>query len=284
MKNWKIGVRLGLGFGALLALLLVITGIGMWQMAVLSDRISFLSEVGSAKLQALSSVQSAIGIRALAARNLALVSDPAAQKSDIDLFKSSQTGIDQGLAQLTRIMAEPASATGAERQLLEQLRTMEARYLPIASNVVALATSQRTTQAITVLTQECMPLLKAVIGHVAVFDQTLRDGARKSEVAGQAAYETAKWGMALISLASLLVGLFIAWWLTRSITRPLGEAVHVAQAVANGDLSRDVEVKTSDEVGQLMHALKDMNTSLAQVVGEVRQGTDTIARASSQLV
>ena len=209
-------MRLGLGFGALLALLLVITGIGMWQMALLSDRISFLTEVGSAKLQALSSVQSAIGIRALAARNLALVIDPVAQKPDVDLVRSSQAGIDQGLAQLTRIMAEPASATGAERQLLEQLRTLEARYLPIANNVVALATSQRTAQAITVLTQECMPLLKIVIGHVAVFDQALRDGASQS----QAAYQTAKWSMALISLASLLDGLFIAWWLTQSITRP----------------------------------------------------------------
>ncbi|MBC7443916.1 MAG: HAMP domain-containing protein, partial [Polaromonas sp.] len=283
MKNWKIGARLGLGFGALLALLLVITGIGMWQMALLSDRVTFLTEVGGAKLQALSSVQSAIGIRALAARNLALVSDPAAQKSDIELVKSSQAGIDLGLAQLARIMAEPASATGAERQLLEQLRTMEAKYLPIANNVVALATSQRTTQAITVLTQECMPLLKTVIAHVAVFDQALRDGASQSQVAAQAAYQTAKWSIALISLASMLVGLLIAWWLTRSITRPLEQAVQVAQAVASGDLTSQVEVSTSDEIGQLMQALKDMNTSLVGIVGQVRQGTDTIATASGQI-
>ena len=87
-------MRPGLSFGALLALLLVITGIGMWQMALLSDRISFLTEVGSAELQALSSVQSAIGIRALAARNLALVIDRVAQKPDVDLVRSSQAGID----------------------------------------------------------------------------------------------------------------------------------------------------------------------------------------------
>ena len=283
LSNLKIGTRLYLGFGALLALLLVITGIGMWQMALLSERISFLTEVGSAKLQALSTVQSAIGIRALAARNLALVVDPVAQKPDIELVKSSQAGIDQGLAQLTRIMAEPASATGAERQLLEKLRMLEARYLPIAINVVTLATSQKTAQAITVLTQECMPLLKTVIGHVAVFDQALRDEASQSQVAAQAAYQTAKWIMALISFASLLTGLLIAWWLTQSITQPLGKAVQVAQAVANGDLSSDVEVKTSDEIGQLMLALKDMNTSLAKMVGEVRHGTDTIATASSQI-
>jgi len=149
--------------------------------------------------------------------------------------------------------------------------------------VVALATSQRTEQAITALTQDCMPLLKTVIGHVAMFDQTLREGAEKSAAAAQATYQTAKWSMALISLASLLVGLFIAWSLTRSITQPLGEAVQVAQAVAGGDLSSHVEVKTRDEIGQLMQALKDMNGSLSKVVGQVREGTDTIATASSQI-
>ena len=63
----------------------------------------------------------------------------------------------------------------------------------------------------------------------------------------------------------------------------LRKAVQVAQAVAGGDLSRDVEVKTNDETGQLMQALKDMNDSLIGIVGNVRQGTDTIATASGQI-
>ena len=66
-------------------------------------------------------------------------------------------------------------------------------------------------------------------------------------------------------------------------SRPLGKAVQVAQEVAGGDLSRDVEVKTNDETGQLMQALKDMNSSLGHIVGQVRSSTDTIATASSQI-
>ncbi|SFI42553.1 Methyl-accepting chemotaxis protein [Collimonas sp. OK307] len=74
-----------------------------------------------------------------------------------------------------------------------------------------------------------------------------------------------------------------AFLISRSITRPLGEAIKVAQTVASGNLSSRIEVKTADETGQLMQALKDMNDSLLTVVGDVRTGTDTIATASSQI-
>jgi methyl-accepting chemotaxis protein len=75
----------------------------------------------------------------------------------------------------------------------------------------------------------------------------------------------------------------LAWWLTVGITQPLGRAVQVAETVAAGDLASYIVISSRDETGQLMQALKNMNDSLAKVVGEVRQGTDTIATASSQI-
>ena len=156
LSNLKIGARLGLGFALLLLLQLVITGIGLHQMTNLSDRIAFATEVGARKLDLLNNVQSAIGKRAIAARNLALVSDPAAQKGDIDLVGSSQREIDAGLQNLAAVMAAPDASTPEERRMLEKLRALEAQYLPIAKNVVDLATSRQTDAAVKVLTQECM--------------------------------------------------------------------------------------------------------------------------------
>jgi len=84
---------------------------------------------------------------------------------------------------------------------------------------------------------------------------------------------------ALAVLASVLLGYF----LTRSIVRPLGEAVRVAQSVASGDLSTEIVVASNDETGQLMSALKHMNDNLLKIVSEVRTGTDTISTASSEI-
>ena len=86
-----------------------------------------------------------------------------------------------------------------------------------------------------------------------------------------------------LALAAVLIGLSFAFWITRSITRPINAAVKIAQTVAAGYLSSSIVVSSKDETGQLLQALKDMNTNLVGIVGQVRQGTDTIATASSQI-
>jgi methyl-accepting chemotaxis protein len=84
---------------------------------------------------------------------------------------------------------------------------------------------------------------------------------------------------AVATLASIAVG-FMA---TRSITRPLARAVTIARRVAAGDLGSHIEVRSKDETGQLMAALHDMNEGLRGIVGDVRQGTVSIAAASQQI-
>lgn len=85
--------------------------------------------------------------------------------------------------------------------------------------------------------------------------------------------------LVLVVLSAALLFVLI----TRSITRPLGQAVTLAQTVASGDLTSHIEVRATNEVGHLLQALKDMNGSLVKIVGEVRTGTETIATAATEL-
>ncbi|MBS0308121.1 MAG: cache domain-containing protein, partial [Proteobacteria bacterium] len=82
-------------------------------------------------------------------------------------------------------------------------------------------------------------------------------------------------------LSALIFGICIA--IARSIVRPLQEAVAVADRVAHGDLTSDINVERDDETGQLLASLKHMNASLAKIVGEVRSGTESIGSASAQI-
>ena len=86
-----------------------------------------------------------------------------------------------------------------------------------------------------------------------------------------------------VLLFALVVSTGIALFMSRLIVQPLKNAIVTAGRIADGDLSSDITVVSSDETGQLMQALKDMSASLVKVVGQVRQGTDTIATASSQI-
>ncbi len=84
-------------------------------------------------------------------------------------------------------------------------------------------------------------------------------------------------------LLGLVLALLVGIWLVRAITVPLNGAVRIANGIASGDLMQRIAVVSGDETGRLMQSLKDMNESLAGIVGQVRKGTDTIASASSQI-
>ena len=89
--------------------------------------------------------------------------------------------------------------------------------------------------------------------------------------------------MITLAIAAAIAGIGFAYWVSHSITKPMHEAVKIAQTVAAGDLSSVIDVKYKDETGQLLQALKDMNEGLLKIVTQVRLGTDTIASASHQI-
>jgi methyl-accepting chemotaxis protein len=95
-------------------------------------------------------------------------------------------------------------------------------------------------------------------------------------------------GKAVIALLVLLafaiaVTAIMTVVMTRAIVRPLRGAIGTAKRIATGDLTSDIHIVSRDETGELLHALKDMNQSLARIVGEVRAGTESITTASDQI-
>jgi methyl-accepting chemotaxis protein len=89
------------------------------------------------------------------------------------------------------------------------------------------------------------------------------------------------------SIISIVVGIFIAAlmgvWLANGIVRPLAQAVKVASRIATGDLSREILVLTTNEMGRLFQALKDMEQSLSKAVSEVRSGSEAIDVATQEI-
>ena len=87
----------------------------------------------------------------------------------------------------------------------------------------------------------------------------------------------------LTALVVFAAGALLAWLLVRSITAPLQQAVDTANAIAAGDLTRELQTSRKDELGQMLRALNDMPARLRGVVSEVRQGVDSVSSASIQI-
>ncbi|HEX2604352.1 MAG TPA: methyl-accepting chemotaxis protein, partial [Oxalicibacterium sp.] len=88
--------------------------------------------------------------------------------------------------------------------------------------------------------------------------------------------------LAAIVLLTLIASV-LTYWIIGSVIRPLHHAIEIAQTVASGDLTAQIDVVSKDETGQLLHALKDMNENLVRIVTQVRNGTDAIATGTSQI-
>ncbi|WNG61615.1 methyl-accepting chemotaxis protein [Archangium gephyra] len=98
-----------------------------------------------------------------------------------------------------------------------------------------------------------------------------------------AAHESMRGATVVMCAVSGFFFVLVGFLLTRSISRPLSDAVRVADRIAEGDLTVHIDVRREDEVGLLLAAQHRMVRKLAQVIGEVREGAGALASASSQL-
>ena len=103
--------------------------------------------------------------------------------------------------------------------------------------------------------------------------------AAEADAAGQRGTRNSVMAMLLVAALGTVGGV----WFARTITRPIGQALAVAQAVAQGDLRIEVQPRGRDEIGQLLVAIRDMQAGLVRVVAEVRQGSESVATASAQI-
>ncbi|MGK9173721.1 HAMP domain-containing protein [Yokenella regensburgei] len=105
----------------------------------------------------------------------------------------------------------------------------------------------------------------------------------ETDARNQAQFEQTRLMLLTAMAITMLVGALITWWLVRSITHPLAQAVAVARTVASGDLKTTFTVSGRDETAELMQALKEMNGNLTRIVHGVRHSTESIASASAEI-
>nr|WP_314628362.1 methyl-accepting chemotaxis protein [uncultured Janthinobacterium sp.] len=278
MKNLKIGVRLGGGFAAVLFLLTSLTVVGIVQMQSASKETDALVNVKVRNERLIGEWTKVIEVNAARTAAAWKVSDPAHQKQfETEMAASS--------ARATEIQNDIGkSQLNAEEQALYQevLSTRKA-YTEVRKNVFKaknagdLELGKRLYEGDMAVKRD---IYLASLKKLEVLEaQLLNDTAAQI----RSRYENGR--MLLISLgaAAILLGIACAYWITRSITRPITRAVEVAEAVSAGDLTSHIVVESRDETGQLMHALKNMNDKLVSIVGQVRAGTDSISTASSEI-
>jgi len=173
--------------------------------------------------------------------------------------------------------------TPEEQQLLSEIGTDLKSYATHAAAILQLSRELQSEQAAYQLRGDSLKVTLAIQTRLDALDKINAARTEAFNAAGDELFANAQWWIIGLLIGSVVIGLGLALGIARAVARPLQHAVKLAQQVAAGNLGSHIEVHSRDETGQLLQALKDMNNSLLQIVGEVRQGTDSIATASSQI-
>lgn len=277
-NNLRIGVRLGINSGVLILLLVagsLISVVLFGKVGEVNDRII---EKDWVKAEAANVINATTRANARSTMELLIVSDPAALGEIKKRIAANKKTIDDAFETLDKLIYLPEG-----RRLLSELKERRGKYVASFGQVSKLVDEGKRDEATRLMTAETLPLLDSMQGTI----NGLTDLQRKIVVASsQEARDdirSAKTLVALLSGVAVLLGIALAWFISRSITQPLKDAVRVAQSVATGDLSSAIQVKSRDETGQLLQALKEMNDKLQEIVLNVRSGTDAMATATSQI-
>jgi methyl-accepting chemotaxis protein len=278
MKNMKIGRRLGLGFGAVVALMVALVVVGLGALSDMNHSIEEIVGDNNVKIDASSSLRDAQRQMAIGVRDLVLLTDEAstaAAEARIAKAAASYTAAETVLAKLVNLEGG--------KQRLKAIAEAKAKAMPALEQVRAHGRANETDQAAQHLIGKVVPANVAWQAAIQEFLDFQVARNKEEQEAAAAAFVTAYRLSLGLGIASFLLAAVIAWLVSRSITRPLNEAVAIAKTVASGDLSSTIVVTSTDETGQLIESLRAMNESLQQIVGKVRAGTDTIATASSEI-
>jgi methyl-accepting chemotaxis protein len=278
LKNMKIGKRLGVAFGVLIFLTLAIAGVGMYMIAEINTHLDDVLSKNIVKMNILDDMIAGVRDEAIAARNMVIMKSTSDRQAELKRVETNVAKFTEGKNKIEKMLV-----TEKGKQLYAAINDGDRAMRPLMTKVTQLSIAGRDAEAAQTLLTEVRPVQRKLLedcivlfGAQAELNKAAADGAAK-------AYSSARIFMVVFSLLALILGVFAAFLVTKSIVRPLANAVDVAGQIANGDLTTRIDVDSKDETGQLLAAMKNMIEKLKEVVAEVKGAADNVAAGSQQL-
>ncbi|UUE57519.1 methyl-accepting chemotaxis protein [Pectobacterium aroidearum] len=278
LANWRIGYRLGAGFAILILMLFVVSIFSLSKLSGFQDSArSIVKDVYPQTVDSNSLIDNVNSIL-VAYQRLMLVSDQTQIQTNV-------ARVNEFRQEIGRLLDKLESQTVEERSVsqLRAIRAIRNEFLKSGDKIISEVVAGNRDAAIeefnnnlNVTQRQYRDAVRQLVNY--------QDDAMDTSVEAMAeVYSETRIILLLILALGAVFGALIAWSITRSVTRPIQQALQVADRVAQGDLTSRITVTSKDETGLLLQSLDHMNTSLSTIVGQVRDGAETISTAASQI-
>lgn len=278
LRNLRIGTRLGVAFASILGGLIITFALSIVlaskNRSVMIDGLSVASQK-----QALANVmKSALFEGGIAMRNIGMQSDVGEMQKEDGKVKLQRKRYDDAKDKLSKL-----GLSNEETKIIAEIARIDKEIDKPFKDAVGQALAFNAEGAVKIISTVIDPLSTKSILEMNKLVEFQESTAKQIFETATETGSKLSWWLALILTIAAAIGVFLAWTITKSITLPLHAALEVAETVASGDLSSNVNVTGEDEISLLLNALKEMNDSLGKTVGQVRIGTETITVASKEI-
>ena len=278
LSKLNIGTQLRLGFGIVIALMLVLVSFAVLRMNAISAAVHHQDTVRVTKLDPLYIAREALDQTGMAARNAFIFQDESAARKELDILDQQKALYLDALRKLAPVFNNNAQfikvRTGLQAMAEELTRPRKYRD------------AGQMAQYGTFLVEECSPLRRRIVEDI---DTLLKDVQRENDQASaraDALFDSSLHLIILLTVLILAMSIVTAWLIRKSLLGQLGGepryAVEIAERIAHGQLDTPVTTRPDDD-SSLLFEIRLMRDKLASLVQQVRQGTHTIAGASAEI-
>lgn len=284
--------RLNLGFGIVLAMMLLLTSIGISNVNFIDKTLTVITEKNSVKQRYAINYRGSVHDRAIAIRDVVLFSNPQKREASIKEIQQLAAFYNESRQPLEQTIATDPSITTQERDIHSKIQTIEATTLPLVKQVIALARAEKTQQAKTLLLEQVRPAFTTWLGHINEFiDYQELENQHQTQLARAGAQDFSGIMLLLTSIAGV-ISILVIYLIVKSLRLSIGgEPTTVADLLSKlsqGDLTLDINSK---DIKSILHSvelmqnqLRNIVTNIAETAKQMNTQTDTVVTGSADIL
>ncbi len=264
----KIGLKLGLSYAGIMLALIVVIVLSLNGLSDLNNGVNTVANDRVPKMIWANQLINNADEGARALRNALLSEDPAEKKKQID--RTLQTSVDSKVL-YDSLNARVISKDG--KVIMDKINSIRPKYYEERKILIAFIESNNKVEAVNQLFTNFRAvqtdLFDGIKDLIALLTtQTIEEGKAAEE-----SYQSIKITLFVISGIAILLVVFLSIYITRSITKPLNQAVEAANSISDGNINVNLETNAKDETGILLNAMKKMAKSLSVLIEDTKMLT-----------
>tara|TARA_Y100000815_G_scaffold274579_1_gene309169 strand:+ start:1912 stop:3534 length:1623 start_codon:yes stop_codon:yes gene_type:complete len=277
IRNMNVSNRSAIGFGLIGFIVLMLGVFALSQMREMRQEAGQVDQNWLPSITTLGALKSEVmRIRALTMR--AIIVEGDMRSSTLKTLTSSINDLDKLNAAYAKNITTPA-----EKAAYDQFLSAEQAYFSEQKNILGFVTQGKREQAIEVVNGPMSSHADDMSRALTELQQINSEEAKKAAERSVASYEAGFTGVVIFNILAAVATVVLALLFTRSIVRPLTQAVVVAETVASGDLTQEFSIEGKDEPARLLTALKAMQRSLRDTIQGISDSSNQLASAAEEL-